>query len=69
MTATPASIEVNFEYPARLHGAREVEIRPRIGGILVKRKFEEGARVKAGQSLFQIDPVPSETAVARAKAD
>ena len=69
MTATPTSIEVSFEYPARLYGAREVEIRPRIGGILVKRKFEEGARVKAGQSLFQIDPVPSETAVARAKAD
>ncbi|MBT0960799.1 efflux RND transporter periplasmic adaptor subunit [Denitromonas iodatirespirans] len=69
ITATPEAIEVSFEYPARLHGAREVEIRPRVSGILLKRKYEEGARVKAGQSLFQIDPVPSETAVARAEAD
>lgn len=67
--AAPAAIEVSFEYPARLHGAREVEIRPRVGGILLKRKYQEGARVKAGQSLFQIDPVPSQTAVARAEAD
>ena len=40
-----------------------------MGGILQKRNFREGAEVKAGESLFQIDPVPSETAVARTKAE
>lgn len=69
ITATPTDVEVSFEYPARLHGAREVEIRPRVSGILLKRNYQEGTRVKAGQSLFQIDPVPSETAVARAEAE
>ncbi|MCB1959111.1 MAG: efflux RND transporter periplasmic adaptor subunit [Rhodocyclaceae bacterium] len=69
LTATPADIAVSFSYPARLYGAREVEIRPRVSGILLKRNYTEGAVVDAGQSLFQIDPVPFETALARAEAD
>ncbi len=43
-------------------------IRPRVGGILLKRLYEEGAEVKEGQPLFLIDPVPYQNALAQAKA-
>lgn len=65
----PASRPIEFEFPAQTAGSREVEVRARVTGILHKRNFEEGARVAAGQSLFTIDPVPFEAALARAEAD
>lgn len=67
--AKPASVPVEFEFPAQTAGSREVEVRARVTGILQKRNFEEGARVRAGQSLFTIDAAPFEAALARAEAD
>jgi membrane fusion protein, multidrug efflux system len=46
-----------------------VEVRARVTGILLKRNFEEGGKVKKGQSLFTIDPAPFEAAAQRAQAD
>ncbi len=65
----PADAPVEFEFPAQTAGSREVEVRARVTGILLKRNFEEGARVRAGQSLFTLDPASFEAAVARAEAD
>lgn len=65
----PRTIAVEFEYPARTAGSREAEVRSRVAGILVKRHYEEGASVRAGQSLFSIDAAPFEAAAARAEAD
>ena len=59
---------ISAEAVAQTEGAKEVEIRPRVGGILLKRLYEEGAAVKAGQPMFQIDPVPYQYALAEAKA-
>jgi membrane fusion protein (multidrug efflux system) len=67
--ARPASVPVEFEFPAQTAGSREVEVRARVTGILLKRNYEEGSRVRAGQSLFTIDPAPFEAAVARAEAE
>ena len=64
----PTSVPISAEAVAQTEGAKEVEIRPRVGGILLKRLYEEGAAVKAGQSLFLIDPVPYRYALAQAKA-
>ena len=64
-----ASVPVEFEYPAQTAGSREAEVRARVAGLLVRRNFEEGATVRAGQSLYQIDAAPFEAAVARAEAD
>ncbi len=69
ITLAPRDVAVTLEYAARVRGSREVEIRPRVSGILEKRNYREGAQVKAGQSLFSIDPVPYRTSVARAEAD
>jgi len=60
----PTSIEIM----AQTEGARETEVRARVGGILVKRLYQEGETVKSGQPLFQIDRAPYEIALAEAKA-
>ena len=64
----PTSVPISAEAVAQTEGAKEVEIRPRVGGILLKRLYEEGAAVKAGQPMFLIDPVPYQNALAQAKA-
>ncbi|XOC83037.1 efflux RND transporter periplasmic adaptor subunit (plasmid) [Microvirga sp. M2] len=61
-------VPVTYEYAARISAHREVQVRARVGGILLKRNFNEGASVKAGQVLFEIDPAPFEAELARAKA-
>jgi membrane fusion protein, multidrug efflux system len=69
VTVEPQALPVAFEYVGQTAGSREVEVRARVTGILLKRNFEEGARVKRGQSLFTIDRAPYEAALARAQAD
>lgn len=64
----PTSVPISAEAVAQTEGAKEVEIRPRVGGILLKRLYEEGSEVKAGQPLFLIDPVPYQNSLAQAKA-
>ena len=44
------------------------EVRPQVGGIIQKRLFTEGADVRAGQPLFQIDPAIYQAAVSNAGA-
>ena len=64
----PATVPISTEAVAQTEGAKEVEIRPRVGGILLKKLFEEGAEIIAGQPMFQIDPVPFELAASQARA-
>jgi membrane fusion protein, multidrug efflux system len=59
---------VELEYTGQTAGSRETEVRARVAGILQKRLFEEGATVKAGTPLFQIDPANFRTQVASAEA-
>jgi len=53
---------------AQTEGAKETEVRARVSGILVKQIYQEGAPVKAGQALFQIDRIPYDIALAQARA-
>ena len=62
-------LPVDYEYTGQTAGYREVEVRARVTGILLKRNYREGEVVKRGQSLFQIDPAPFQVAFARAEAD
>jgi membrane fusion protein, multidrug efflux system len=68
ITVQPTSVPMSVEAVAQTEGASEVEIRPRVGGIILKKLFEEGAPVKAGQVLFQLDPAPFQIALEQAKA-
>ena len=63
-----ADIPVAFEYVGQLAGAREVEVRARVSGILAKRHFTEGSAVKKGQLLFTLDAAPFQAALAKADA-
>ena len=65
----PATIPVSAETVALTEGAREVEIRPRVGGIVLKRLFHEGMPVKTGDALYQIDPEPFRKALAEVEAE
>ena len=64
----PQNLPASLELMAQTEGAKETEVRARVGGILMKRLYQEGALVKAGQPLFQIDRAPYEIALAEAKA-
>lgn len=64
----PQKIPTSIEVMAQTEGARETEVRARVGGILVKRLYQEGETVKAGQALFQIDPSSYEIALSEARA-
>lgn len=57
-----------LEAVGQAEGSREVEVRPRVSGILEKRLYAEGSPVKAGQTLFRIDRAPFDIAVAQARA-
>jgi membrane fusion protein (multidrug efflux system) len=68
VTVQPRDVPVTFEYVGQTAGVREVEVRPRVSGILEHWNYREGAPVRAGDSLFTIDPAPFKAAVARAEA-
>ncbi|MDL0433175.1 efflux RND transporter periplasmic adaptor subunit [Marinobacter sp. TBZ242] len=67
-TAETTDVTVRQDYAGRARGAREVEVRARIQGILEERLYREGQIVSEGDSLFRIDPKPSEAALQGAKA-
>jgi membrane fusion protein (multidrug efflux system) len=65
----PQPLPQTYEYVGQTAGSREAEVRARVGGIVIKRNFDEGKAVEKGQSLYTIDPKPFEAALARAQAD
>ncbi|HET9734283.1 MAG TPA: efflux RND transporter periplasmic adaptor subunit [Burkholderiales bacterium] len=69
VTVQPQAVPAPFEYTGQTAGSREVEVRARVTGILLKRSFTEGGAVRQGQSLYTIDPAPFQAALARAEAD
>ena len=68
LVAEPTSVPYVIEVMAQAEGANETEVRARVGGILVKRLYEEGQKVSAGQPLFQIDPEPFRIKLEEAQA-
>lgn len=69
MTVEAKTVPAVFEYVGQTAGSREVEVRARVTGILLKRNYREGGQVAAGQSLFTIDSAPYRAALMRAEAD
>jgi membrane fusion protein (multidrug efflux system) len=64
----PQTVALSYEYAARISAFRQVDVRARVGGILLKRNFVEGAEVRAGDVLFLIDPASYQAALAQAQA-
>ncbi len=67
-TVTESDIAAWDEFSGRLEAVERVDIRPRIGGVVLAKHFNEGALVAKGDLLLTIDPAPYEADVARAEA-
>jgi membrane fusion protein (multidrug efflux system) len=68
-TITPRRVAVTNELPGRIEAVRIAQVRARVPGILLRRVFAEGADVKAGDVLFEIDPAPFQATLASAQAN
>jgi len=68
VTVVPQAQALHTELPGRTRASQSAEVRPQVSGILQKRLFTEGATVKAGQPLYQIDARMLEAAVKSAEA-
>jgi len=68
VTMQPQRLAITTELTGRTSANRVAEVRPQVNGIIRERLFTEGADVKAGQALYQIDPAPFHAALDNAKA-
>jgi RND family efflux transporter MFP subunit len=64
----PEHVALTSEWIATLDGYVNAQIRPQVSGYLLARRFEEGAVVRKGQVLFEIDSRPLASALAQARA-
>lgn len=64
----PQAVRLSNELPGRTVASRVAQVRPQTSGIVQKRLFEEGADVKKGQALYQIDPATMNARLAKAQA-
>ena len=64
-----APLAVTTELPGRTDAYRVAEVRPQVSGIILHRNFTEGSDVKAGDSLYQIDPATYQAAYDNAKGE
>jgi membrane fusion protein (multidrug efflux system) len=68
LTVQSQAVTLTTELSGRTSPWQVAEVRPQVAGIIQKRLFTEGAEVKAGQVLFQIDPASYQATLASAKA-
>ncbi|WP_243361390.1 efflux RND transporter periplasmic adaptor subunit [Fundidesulfovibrio terrae] len=66
-TISRGDLPLNIEYMGQVTGSREVEVRARVGGILLKRAYVEGTQVRQGDLMFLIDPEPFKAALEQAQ--
>jgi len=69
VTLKSEPLQITTELPGRTSAYRIAEVRPQVSGIILKRNFTEGGDVKAGDSLYQIDPATYQANYERAKGD
>lgn len=69
VTVETQNMPLTTELPGRTTAYRVAEVRPQVTGIVLKRLFEEGSEVAAGQQLYQIDPATYQASVQSAQAD
>jgi membrane fusion protein (multidrug efflux system) len=68
ITLQPRAVAITDQLPGRTTAYRVAEVRPQVTGIVQRRLFTEGAEVKAGEQLFQIDSGPYRAALSSAEA-
>lgn len=61
-------VPVLVDAVGQAEGAKEVEVRARVGGVLQRQSYREGEPIRAGAPMFSIDRAPFEIALAQARA-
>jgi len=67
-TVSERDVAVSSEWVATLDGYVNAQVRPQVSGYLLERTYREGALVRKGDVLFEIDPRPFNAALAQASA-
>ena len=68
VTLAPQTVTLTRELPGRTHAFLVAEVRPQVDGIVKQRLYTEGATVRAGQPLYQLDDATYRAEYASAKA-
>jgi membrane fusion protein (multidrug efflux system) len=68
LVVRPEPLTLTRELPGRVSPVLVSEVRPQVTGLIQSRDFVEGAEVKAGSLLYQIDPAPYRAALDSANA-
>lgn len=68
ITMKESSVPLTTTLPARAVAYRSAEIRPQVTGIIVNKAFKDGALVKAGDLIYQIEADTYEATLASARA-
>jgi membrane fusion protein (multidrug efflux system) len=63
------SAPLEQELPGRVAAYQVSEVRPQVSGVILRRLFQEGALVRQGQTLYQIDPSIYNAQAAQATAN
>lgn len=69
MVLSTTSRKLSSTYSATIRGKQDVDIRPKVQGYITDIKVKEGSIVRQGQTLFVIDQVPYQAALATAEAN
>lgn len=67
LTVLNQDVSVESEYTGQTYGQSDIQINPRVDGIIVSVNFKEGSFVTKGQLLYTIDPLPYKAKVDEAQ--
>lgn len=68
ITVAPAEAQLYIDKVGEVRGSQEVDLRARVGGVLIKKHFEDGSLVRENEPLFSIDPREYRAQLANAQA-
>ncbi len=68
IVVAPEKVAITTELPGRVASVTVADVRPQVTGLIQRRSFIEGADVRAGSLLYQIDPAPYRASLDSAQA-
>lgn len=69
IVVTTQAVEIPTELAGRTAAFETSDVRPQVSGVILARLFQEGALVRQGQTLYQIDPSVYQATAAQASAN
>jgi membrane fusion protein (multidrug efflux system) len=61
-------VRLESEFTGQTYGQSDIQINPRVDGVILSMNFKEGTNVSKGQLLYTIDPLPFQAKVNEAAA-